>query len=158
MKDRLTGIWNRVRLEEEAPQEIARLERYGHPTSLLMVDLDHFKQVNDQYGHATGDLVLKEFCAVVQSCIRTTDILARWGGEEFVIIAVEIDIGSAYKLAEKLRKEIEKYNFIKNENITASFGAAEINSAENVDDLIKRADDALYRAKRNGRNRVEIDS
>jgi len=80
MTDRLTGAWNRIRLEETAQQEIARFERYGRPVSLIMVDLDHFKQINDRFGHATGDLVLKKFCAVARGCIRNTDILGRWGG------------------------------------------------------------------------------
>jgi diguanylate cyclase (GGDEF)-like protein len=156
--DQLTGVSNRHHLTAVLKKEFERKQRYNSTFSFIIFDIDHFKSINDNYGHDTGDKVLKEMSDLIKNNTRGNDYFGRWGGEEFVIIAVEIDIGSAYKLAEKLRKEIEKYNFIKNENITASFGAAEINSAENVDDLIKRADDALYRAKRNGRNRVEIDS
>ena len=103
MKDRLTGIWNRIRLEEAAQQEIARLERYGHPVSLIMMDLDHFKQINDQFGHGMGDQVLKEFCAIVQRCIRSTDILGRWGGEEFVLILPNSGYTSAGLFALRIR-------------------------------------------------------
>ncbi|PNI05607.1 diguanylate cyclase [Vibrio diazotrophicus] len=158
MKDRLTGVWNRVRLEEEAPQEIARLERYGHPTSLLMVDLDHFKQVNDQYGHATGDLVLKEFCAVVQSCIRTTDILARWGGEEFVVLLPNSGFVNAAPLAERIRAAVEKHEFPYGLRVTASIGLAICQPSDSWSSWLDRADQALYRAKSTGRNRVEVEN
>ena len=122
MKDRLTGIWNRVRLEEDAQQEIARLERYGHPASIIMVDLDHFKQINDQFGHGTGDSVLKEFCLVVQRCIRSTDILARWGGEEFVVLLPNSGFVNAVPLAERIRAAIEQHQFPSGLRITASLG------------------------------------
>jgi diguanylate cyclase (GGDEF)-like protein/hemerythrin-like metal-binding protein len=158
MKDRLTGVWNRVRLEEEAPQEIAKLERYGHPTSLLMVDLDHFKQVNDKYGHATGDLVLKEFCAVVQSCIRTTDILARWGGEEFVVLLPNSGFASSAPLAERIRSAVEKHEFPYGLSVTTSIGIASCQPSDSWSSWLDRADQALYRAKSTGRNRVEVEN
>jgi diguanylate cyclase (GGDEF)-like protein len=156
--DQLTEVSNRHHLTAILKKEYERKQRYNSIFSFIIFDIDHFKLINDNYGHDTGDKILKEMSDLVRRNIRQNDYFGRWGGEEFVIIAVEIDLDSAFKFAEKLRKEIENHNFIKNENITASFGAAEINSAENIDDLIKRADDALYRAKRNGRNRVELDS
>ena len=155
MKDRLTGIWNRIRLEEAAQQEIARLERYGHPVSLIMMDLDHFKQVNDQFGHGMGDQVLKEFCAVVQSCIRTTDILGRWGGEEFVLILPNSGYTSAVLLAERIRSEIEQHIFPDELRLTTSLGMAVCQSTDTWNSWLERADQALYRAKSIGRNRVE---
>lgn len=155
MKDRLTGIWNRIRLEEVAEQEIARLERYGHPVSLIMMDLDHFKQINDQFGHGMGDQVLKEFCTVVQRCIRTTDILGRWGGEEFVLILPNTGFTSATLLAERIRTEIELHVFPDKLRITASLGMAVCQSTDTWKSWLERADQALYRAKSAGRNRVE---
>ncbi len=157
MKDRLTGIWNRIRLEEAAQQEIARLERYGHPVSLIMMDLDHFKQINDQFGHGMGDQILKEFCAVVTSCIRSTDILGRWGGEEFVLILPNSGYSSAALLAERIRSEIERYVFPNRLRITASLGMAVCQSTDTWDSWLERADQALYRAKSTGRNRVETE-
>ncbi len=155
MKDRLTGIWNRIRLEEAAQQEIARLERYGHPVSLIMMDLDHFKQINDQFGHGMGDQVLKEFCAIVQRCIRSTDILGRWGGEEFVLILPNSGYTSAGLLAERIRSEIEIHVFPNTLRITASLGMAVCQSTDTWNSWLERADQALYRAKSTGRNRVE---
>jgi len=156
--DQLTEVSNRHHLTAVLEKEYERKTRYNSTFSFIIFDIDHFKSINDNYGHNTGDEILKEMSDLIKKNIRQNDYFGRWGGEEFVIIAAEIDLNSAYQLAEKLRKEIEENNFIENENITASFGVAEIGTAENIDDLIKRADDALYRAKRNGRNRVEVDS
>lgn len=155
MKDRLTGIWNRIRLEEAAQLEIARLERYGHPVSLIMVDLDHFKEINDQFGHTMGDVVLKEFCAVVQGCIRTTDLLGRWGGEEFLILLPNSGFANAAPLAERIRAAVEQHEFAGRHRITASLGFAVCQSTDTWDSWLDRADKALYRAKNAGRNRVE---
>lgn len=155
MKDRLTGIWNRIRLEEAGQQEIARLERYGHPVSLIMADLDHFKQINDQFGHTTGDLILKEFCAVVQECIRTTDVLGRWGGEEFLILLPNSGFDSAAQLAERIRAAVEQHEFPDGLHVTASLGFAVCQSTDTWGSWLDRADKALYRAKAAGRNRVE---
>jgi len=156
--DQLTEVSNRHHLNFILEKEYERKQRYNSTFSLIIFDIDHFKKINDNYGHYAGDNILKEISSLIQKNIRENDYFGRWGGEEFVIIAAEIKLESAYKLAEKLRKVVENYNFIEKANITASFGVAEIDSAENIDDLIKRADDALYRAKRNGRNRVVIDS
>ncbi len=156
--DQLTGVWNRFRLEEDVPQEIARLKRYGQPASLIVLDLDHFKQVNDQYGHVVGDLVLKEFCSVVQSCIRTTDILARWGGEEFVILLPNSGYINATPLAERIRVAVEKHKFPYNLKLTVSIGLTICQPSDSWDSWLNRADQALYRAKSEGRNRVQVDS
>lgn len=157
MKDRLTGTWNRIRLEEAAQLEMARLERYGHPVSLIMADLDHFKEINDRFGHATGDQILKEFCTVAQGCIRNTDLLGRWGGEEFLILLPNSGFASAAQLSERIRSAVEQHEFAGGLRITASFGFAVCQSTDSWDSWLDRADKALYRAKAIGRNRVETE-
>jgi len=158
MKDRLTGTWNRIRLEEAALMEMARLDRYGHPVSLIMADIDHFKEINDHFGHATGDQILKEFCAVTQSCIRTTDLLGRWGGEEFLVLLPNSGFSSTARIAERIRSTLEQYELAEGLRITASFGFAVCQSTDTWDSWLDRADKALYRAKSAGRNRVETES
>ncbi len=155
MKDRLTGTWNRVRLEEEVQKEIDRSERYGHPASLIMLDLDFFKQINDQFGHRVGDLILKEFCLVVKRCIRTTDILARWGGEEFVVLLPNSGFSQARRLSERIRAAIEKHHFHQGVKITTSIGLSTCQPEDTLDSWLERADKALYRAKSAGRNCVK---
>ncbi|RAK09331.1 diguanylate cyclase (GGDEF)-like protein [Halanaerobium saccharolyticum] len=155
--DQLTGVSNRRDLTNILEKEYERNQRYNNTFSFIIFDIDHFKIINDNYGHNTGDRILKELSNLVNTNIRKSDYFGRWGGEEFVVIAPENNLKSAEKLAEKLRREIDKYNFINERNVTASFGVAEISADENIDNLIKRADDALYRAKQNGRNRVEVD-
>ncbi len=157
MTDRLTGVWNRIRLEEAAQLEIARLERYGRPVSLIMVDLDHFKQINDRFGHVTGDRVLKEFCAVTQSCIRTTDLLGRWGGEEFLILLPDSGFPSAAHLAERIRAAVEQHEFGDGLHVTASLGLAVCRATDTWGSFLERADKAMYQAKTAGRNRVETE-
>jgi diguanylate cyclase (GGDEF)-like protein len=155
--DQLTEVSNRHHLTAVLKKEFERKQRYKSTFSFIIFDIDHFKSINDNYGHDIGDKILKEMSDLIRNNIRQNDHFGRWGGEEFVIIASENNLDSANNLAEKLRKKVEDYNFIENENITASFGVAEIKPNENTDDLIKRADDALYRAKKNGRNLVELD-
>lgn len=154
--DQLTEVSNRRHLTKVLEREYERSRRYNNPFSLIIFDIDHFKSINDNYGHDQGDLILKELSKLVKKNIRKSDYFGRWGGEEFVVIAPESSLQDAEKFAEKLRREIEGYNFMEKRNITASFGAAEIKTEDNIDQLIKRADDALYRAKENGRNRVEV--
>ncbi len=158
MKDRLTGIWNRIRLEEAGQQEIARLERYGHPVSLIIADIDHFKQINDKFGHGAGDMILKGFCEIVQRCIRTTDVFGRWGGEEFVILLPNSGYASAEPLAERIRAAVERHEFEGGLRITASLGLAICQPDDTWESWLDRADKALYRAKNTGRNRVETES
>lgn len=155
MKDRLTGVWNRIKLESTAQKEIAHFNRYGRSVSLIIIDIDHFKEINDKYGHRTGDQILKEFCIVVQKCIRTTDILGRWGGEEFVILLPNSGYLSAASLAERVRNSIERNVFSNGLHVTASLGVAVCHTKDTWDSWLERADMALYKAKLAGRNRVE---
>jgi diguanylate cyclase (GGDEF)-like protein len=135
--------------------EMARSERYQSPLSLILFDIDHFKSVNDTYGHSAGDNVLKRLAKRVQANIRETDIFARWGGEEFVILAPGLFIMEAVQFAEKLRRNIEELDFTKPQKITLSFGVAAFKKGDSSTILINRADEALYRAKENGRNQVQ---
>jgi diguanylate cyclase (GGDEF)-like protein len=154
--DQLTGVSNRHHLTEVLEREYDRSSRYNNSFSLIIFDIDHFKSINDNFGHDQGDFILKELSRLVKKNIRKSDYFGRWGGEEFIVIAPESSLQDAEKFAEKLRKEIEEYNFMEKRKVTASFGAAEIKNGDNIDQLIKRADDALYRAKEKGRNRVEV--
>jgi diguanylate cyclase (GGDEF)-like protein/PAS domain S-box-containing protein len=160
-KDALTGLLNRRAFMERMEQETQRSLRAGAPLSFLLIDIDHFKDVNDRYGHQVGDLVLKRFSNQLMKSIRPYDLLGRYGGEEFVICLLGADGLQAVSIAEKMRQQIEEMIIIlpdslQSVRITASFGTAayEMESRENVESLIKRADDALYRAKKEGRNRV----
>lgn len=157
MKDRLTGCWNRIKIEEVARQEMARLERYSYPVSLVIIDLDHFKRFNDEYGHSVGDLILKTFAELAQSTLRTTDVLGRWGGEEFIIILPSSGFPEAIRMAERLRIALEEFTFPGGYRATASFGVAVCQSIDTWEDWLNRADAALYLAKEKGRNRVKAE-
>jgi diguanylate cyclase (GGDEF)-like protein len=161
--DSLTGCFNRGYLNELLPREITRALRYKRPLALAMCDIDHFKKVNDTYGHLSGDAVLKEFVRSITELIRAdTDWLARYGGEEFVLILPETHIQDAFGLAERLRKHIaNKVIETKREklSITASFGVTGFNASNppdnvNPETLINIADKYLYEAKKGGRNKV----
>lgn len=153
--DALTGLLNRRRAWEILELEWDRSRRYGRPLSLIMFDLDHFKEVNDRYGHDAGDQVLKVVAASVQSELRATDAVARWGGEEFMIVCVETDIDNARPLAERLRTGIEACHVAGVGRVTASFGVAQISQEDkDIDALARRVDDRLYAAKDGGRNCV----
>lgn len=154
--DKLTGIYNRHKFEEVFEKEIKRALRYKHPLSLIMFDIDHFKKVNDDYGHDIGDQVLIDIVNVVKNNIRVIDVFARWGGEEFFVLCPETDIKNTEIVAEKLRKEIEAFSFAKVGCITSSFGATAFVENDNRDTFIKRVDEALYIAKEKGRNMVEL--
>jgi diguanylate cyclase (GGDEF)-like protein/PAS domain S-box-containing protein len=153
-KDALTGLCNRRKLEETLAAEITRAIRYESPMSLIMFDIDHFKSINDRFGHDVGDDILRSFAKVIQDNIRKTDISARWGGEEFIILSPETTEENAENLAEKLRCAIENYDFDLPVKITASFGVTQYIHGETSEQMIKRADKAMYQAKENGRNRV----
>ncbi|MDT8447609.1 MAG: diguanylate cyclase [bacterium] len=154
--DRLTQLANRMKLDQVFEQEIARVRRYNHPLSVILFDLDHFKSVNDQWGHQVGDLVLQEVAQIAQLRVREADTLGRWGGEEFMVICPETDLEGARQLAEKLRSALEEHQFPKVERKTASFGVAQLaGDEEGPEALVKRADDALYQAKESGRNQVK---
>ncbi len=154
--DSLTAIANRREFSTLLEKELERANRYGTPLSILMYDIDFFKRVNDTYGHDVGDSVLKELTALVKKHIRTVDIVARWGGEEFMIMMPQSDGTAAVDAAEKLRNEVAQHLFTHVGTMTVSFGVTSFAPDDNSTTLLKRVDDALYQAKENGRNRVEI--
>jgi diguanylate cyclase (GGDEF)-like protein/hemerythrin-like metal-binding protein len=156
--DELTGSWARTRIAEAGRQEAYRRDRYGHPASLVFLDLDRFKQINDKHGHQVGDDVLRDVCQLMRRFTRATDMLGRWGGEEFVIVLPHTGIVSARLFAEKLRGAVEAYDFALGRPVTASFGVAECLEGEEWESWVARADAAMYRAKRAGRNRVVVDA
>lgn len=153
--DSLTGTYNRMKYEDIIKRELERGGRYGRPLTLIMFDIDHFKEVNDRYGHAMGDQVLKNVADIAREHTRKVDYLFRWGGEEFMIVALETDLERASYLAERIRKAIEDSPFRGVRRLTVSFGVAQYKKGDTDDTLLKRADAALYKAKTNGRNRVE---
>lgn len=152
--DALTGAWNRRHFEQMAAAEIARIQRYGDPFSLILFDIDHFKSINDNFGHQMGDQVLTELTQRVRSTLRATDLLARWGGEEFVVMMPHGTETDAVHLAEKIRSLVANRPFDTVGTVTASFGVAQFAPGQTLDAWVKRVDDALYRAKEGGRNRV----
>ena len=160
--DPLTGIANRRYFFERAKQEFARTKRYRTPLSIAEMDIDHFKQINDRYGHAAGDEVLKSFCSASQRLIRETDLFARIGGEEFAVLLPDTGLDGATRLAERLRRAVadSKLSLSAGEiSYTISIGVATLRSADTgAEDCLRRADSAMYRAKQNGRNRVEIEA
>lgn len=154
--DKLTGIYNRHKFEELFELESERSRRFGEPLSLILIDIDHFKSVNDTYGHDIGDEVLKGLSLVVQTNIRKIDIFARWGGEEFLVLSPNSNIESIQVLAEKLRKEVEEAKFPEVGKITVSLGISVFDAKESFSALFKRADEGLYYAKEHGRNQVKV--
>jgi len=154
--DELTQVFNRTKFQEVIKIELERSKRYNHPLSMLMFDIDHFKAINDTYGHSVGDYVLQTLAQIAKENLREIDYLVRWGGEEFIIIAPETDLGRAKALAERIRTAIENYRFDQAGKITISFGVTEFKESDTEDTFIRRADDAMYKAKEKGRNRVEV--
>jgi len=153
--DSLTGVSNRYKLTEYINAEHTRYKRYGMPLSLIMVDIDHFKMINDTHGHAVGDEVLVELSGLMLRNIRDTDSLGRWGGEEFLIITPITSLDDALEFSERMRANIERRSFPVAGRVTCSFGVVELGHDETVQELLERVDAALYKAKNNGRNRVE---
>jgi diguanylate cyclase (GGDEF)-like protein/PAS domain S-box-containing protein len=152
--DPLTGVWNRRRFLEALEAEMERFRRYVQPVSLIMFDLDHFKAVNDRFGHGAGDKVLAETARLARENVRATDSLARLGGEEFAVLSPGSDVPRALSLSEKLRRFMGAHQFPLDGFITASFGVAGLEAGMDIDQWLGRADDALYAAKRAGRNTV----
>ncbi len=152
--DKLTGLHNRYFFDQKVKEEFERADRYKIPVSLILFDLDHFKKVNDLWGHGVGDNVLKTVSKVVKGLIRKPDVFARWGGEEFVILMPQTTLEGAFIASEKLREEIGKLDHPSAGMVTASFGCAEWLKGESYESWFKRVDHALYRAKSEGRNRV----
>lgn len=153
--DKLTGAWNRRRLEEALVNEMDRLRRYDQALSMLILDIDFFKKVNDVHGHAVGDQVLVTLAQVLQSKLRASDTLTRWGGEEFVVLCPNTTLPTAAMLAERLRASVAETVFPEVGQVTISLGVAECMVGEPWEDWFKRADAALYRAKSSGRNQAQ---
>ena len=154
--DSLTGLYNRHRFNELLHQEVDRARRYHSPLSLIMFDLDYFKNINDTYGHAVGDQVLQAVANVFRENVRATDWVGRWGGEEFMVLCPEATEKEAVFAAEKLRRLVESHIFETVQTITVSCGVTSFKAHDSVDAFVSRADDALYKAKEQGRNIVEI--
>jgi diguanylate cyclase (GGDEF)-like protein len=153
--DSLTQAYNRAMYDEIITLEMERAKRFVHPLSMLMFDLDNFKDVNDNYGHATGDIVLKKVADIIRAHTRKINLLVRWGGDEFIVIPVETALDGAAVLSERLRQAIEFHTFEKVGKLTASFGVVQIREDDTEVTILKRLDDALYKAKNGGGNRVE---
>ena len=156
--DKLTQLYNRTKMEELFDQELNQINRYEVPFSIVLIDLDHFKSVNDTYGHLTGDKVLQELAAVLKNNIRKTDYLGRIGGEEFLIIATHTNLEQCLILAENLRKKIESFDFFEVGQKTGSLGVATYHDGDDEKSMMQRADDCLYYAKEHGRNQVVSES
>jgi polar amino acid transport system substrate-binding protein len=153
--DSLTGLYNRFKYKEVLVSEMKRAARYHLPLGLIMLDIDHFKRINDSFGHAIGDTVLQEIASLLKKNVRSHEVVGRWGGEEFMILAPNITLDETAHFAERIRAGIEQNDFTGTVQVTCSFGVTVFTKGDTVECLIKRADDALYKAKNNGRNRVE---
>lgn len=160
--DPLTGVANRREFMACAEHELARVRRYGRPLALLMLDVDHFKSINDDYGHAAGDEVLRLLAAAARDCLRECDVVGRLGGEEFAVALPETQLPEAVEVAERLRRRLAELTVnagAKKIRFTASLGVSICRSADpTIEAPLSRADHALYAAKRGGRNRVEVES
>lgn len=155
--DQLTGLWNRRHFEKVAEMEISRTRRYGEPLSLILVNVDNFRLVNKKSGMNAGDLVLKELALRMKKNLRSVDMLARWGDDEFAILTPHCQARSAVKVAEKLKAIVAGDPFSEAGRITISCGLTELLHFEPLDAWFKRTEEALQRAKADGRNRVELD-
>ncbi len=157
-RDYLTGVMNRRKTEETGSKELERAKRFNNPFSILVLDIDHFKKINDSYGHDIGDLAIIHLTSVVQNVIRQIDSIGRWGGEEFVILLPEVDDQGISVVAEKIRSAVEQQPFItktkKNVDFTISIGGSTYSKSNaSWESILKNADLGLYKAKKNGRNR-----
>ena len=155
--DHLTGAANRRSMDTLVLQEVLRTTRYGTASSLIALDIDHFKLVNDRYGHMTGDAIIRAVVDCLRAELRAADSIARWGGEEFVVLLPETEHDEAVRAAERMRRRVESQAFGEVQRVTISLGVATARPGDRADDLIARADAALYRAKRHGRNQVVAD-
>lgn len=156
--DPLTGLYNRLKIDEIFEEYLKKSLVNNFSFSIIIIDIDNFKTVNDTYGHQSGDIILQEFSSLIKLNIRAEDMLGRWGGEEFLIITSIEDINKVESFASKLRKIIENFEFSIVGQKTASFGISTYHKNDDAKSMIKRADDALYLAKKNGRNQVRIEN
>jgi len=158
-KDQLTKLYNRRYFDDQFSSEYDKVERYHSTFCLIMIDIDHFKQINDQHGHPVGDKILKQFSEVLLDKTRNSDIVSRWGGEEFMLLLPNTEIASAQNIAEKLRKTTFEYSFTHNIRLSISAGVIEIaNNNLNKREFMYKIDEALYQAKSSGRNKVVLQS
>lgn len=156
-KDSLTGIGNRSAFNEALYHEVSLALRHNHAFSMIVLDIDHFKRINDNYGHSCGDAAIKAVVEAAKECARSTDSLYRYGGEEFVILLRNTDQTGAYLLADRIRSQVEKLVFLFGDervDMTISAGVSSLSNQEKAEHLFDRADSALYTAKHSGRNRV----
>lgn len=156
--DVLTGIANRRHFDDALLREVSRASRHSEPLSVVMFDIDHFKSVNDTYGHHVGDLVLTRLAQLVLSLLRDEDLLARWGGEEFVILLPQTTIDAGIEMAERLRRTVENDGFPSVGKITCSFGVTDLGPEDDEEILMERTDRAMYKAKESGRNCVMVEA
>ena len=156
LTDSLTGLSNRTHMNQILHKEYSRFERHNQRFGIIMLDIDHFKSVNDNYGHVTGDDVLKKLAVIFENAIRTSDFIARWGGEEFLLCCTTIEEHDLLPIAETIRQLVANTEFETVGQITASLGCAAIVKGETIGELIKRSDIALYEAKNNGRNQTVV--
>jgi len=152
--DTLTGLYNRFKIDEVLSSNVDMAKRYDQEFSVILLDIDKFKDVNDEYGHLVGDEVLKEFAKIIKNNIRKTDIVGRWGGEEFMIISSKTDSVGCFKLANNLKNKINENVFGEIGTITASYGVAQYEIEDSMESLVAKADKALYNAKESGRNMI----
>lgn len=160
MRDPLSGLLNRRGMRESLQQEFDRCKRYNNNLTVMMCDIDHFKVVNDQYGHDKGDEIIKSLATMLKAGLRKQDSLARWGGEEYLFLLPETSGHQAMQLAEKLRTKIEKTQYQQNDktfSITISIGLHQITATDSINQAITKADTNLYKAKEQGRNRCILD-
>jgi len=156
LTDPLTGAFNRRRMEQTLEQMVEQGRRHAPNNVMLMIDIDHFKAINDRLGHEAGDRVLLQMVAVIDGRKRKVDLLFRIGGEEFMILLLETNVTDAVALADDLRLRVEQAPLLQDQKVTVSVGICAQRAGQSAEDWIKCADTALYRAKRNGRNRIEI--
>ncbi|WP_372715210.1 GGDEF domain-containing protein, partial [Ilyobacter sp.] len=155
--DGLTKLLNRKTIEWKLREEVDRSQRNNGKMSVILLDVDHFKNINDNFGHPKGDLVLEKISEILKNTLRKTDFIGRWGGEEFIVVCIETEQRAVWKVAEKLRKAVGQYKFDLNTQVTISLGTATLARGESVEDILKRADDNMYMAKKEGRNRTRPD-
>ncbi|MCR8915218.1 diguanylate cyclase [Marinobacter panjinensis] len=160
--DSLTGLFNRRHMTYLVEKELARFQRNGNPVAFLVLDIDHFKAINDQYGHELGDRVLEDVAGIIKAQLRTQDLIARWGGEEFLAVLPDTRIQSAQASAERVREALMTHDWRapngERIDITISAGVSEFRRDDDLNSAISRADRALYRSKERGRNRVELET